>query len=137
MTAKIVVACDDIEPDIALQAVDKIAECADRSSSEKPGQVIVGKRKNAGPIGGGDDHPSRCAMIAKVFSTPRLAPIFCHNGLCVLKYRTISTLVEIRIMTATISWQFRNFLGERYSQVPTFILPRQTNFYGVRWEFFN
>ncbi len=52
-------------------------------------------------------------------------------------YRTISTLVEIRIISATISWQFRNVLGERYSQVPSFIMPRQTNFYGVRWEFFN
>jgi len=50
-------------------------------------------------------------------------------------YRTISTKVEIRILSATISWQFRNVLGERYMQVPTFIMPRQTNFYGVRWEF--
>jgi hypothetical protein len=52
-------------------------------------------------------------------------------------YRTISTLLEIRILSATISWQFRNLLGERYSQVPFYIAPRQTNFYGVRWEFFN
>jgi hypothetical protein len=52
-------------------------------------------------------------------------------------YRTISTLIEIRILSATISWQFRNILGEKYSQVPSFQMPRQTNFYGVRWEFFN
>ncbi|MGH9884874.1 MAG: hypothetical protein ACREBE_05070, partial [bacterium] len=52
-------------------------------------------------------------------------------------YRTISTLLEIRILSATVSWQFRNLLGERYSQVPPFIGPRQTNFYGVRWEFLN
>ena len=50
-------------------------------------------------------------------------------------YRTISTLLEIRILTATITWQFRNVLGERYSQVESFIMPRQTNFYGVRWAF--
>jgi hypothetical protein len=50
-------------------------------------------------------------------------------------YRTISTLLEIRILSATVSWQFRNTLGERYSQVPGFIMPRQTNFYGVRWTF--
>ncbi|HWH50557.1 MAG TPA: hypothetical protein VN651_03375 [Gemmatimonadaceae bacterium] len=50
-------------------------------------------------------------------------------------YRTISTLLEIRILSATISWQFRNLLGERYNQVPTFLMPRQTNFYGVRWSF--
>ena len=52
-------------------------------------------------------------------------------------YRTISTLLEIRILSATVSWQFRNTLGERYKQVPNFIMPRQTNFYGVRWSFFN
>jgi len=52
-------------------------------------------------------------------------------------YRTISTLLEIRILSATVSWQFRNFLGERYRQVPNFIMPRQTNFYGVRWSFTN
>jgi hypothetical protein len=50
-------------------------------------------------------------------------------------YRTISTLLEIRILQATVTWQFRNFLGERYEQVPSFIMPRQTNFYGVRWYF--
>lgn len=52
-------------------------------------------------------------------------------------YRTISTLIEIRVLSATISWQFRNLLGQQYSQVPSFVMPRQTNFYGVRWEFFN
>jgi hypothetical protein len=52
-------------------------------------------------------------------------------------YRTISTLLEIRVLSATVSWQFRNFLGERYSQVPSFIMPRQTNYYGVRWDFFD
>jgi hypothetical protein len=52
-------------------------------------------------------------------------------------YRTISTLLEIRILSATVSWQFRNLLGERYKQVPNFIMPRQTNFYGVRWSFSN
>jgi hypothetical protein len=50
-------------------------------------------------------------------------------------YRTISTLLELRILSATISWQFRNVLGERYTQVPGFAMPRQTNFYGVRWSF--
>jgi hypothetical protein len=52
-------------------------------------------------------------------------------------YRTYSTLLEIRIADAVISWQFRNFLGERYAQVPGFSSPRQTNFYGVRWQFWN
>lgn len=52
-------------------------------------------------------------------------------------YRTIGTLLEIRILTATLTWQFRNILGERYQQFPGFAMPRQTNFYGVRWYFSN
>jgi hypothetical protein len=59
------------------------------------------------------------------------------DTLAVPGYRTIGLLLEIRILSATLSWQFRNMLGERYSTVPFFLMPRQTNFYGVRWEFFN
>jgi hypothetical protein len=64
-------------------------------------------------------------------------PIGKSDVLAVPGYRTISTLLEIRILDATVSWQFRNVLGERYTQVPFFSNPRQTNFYGVRWEFKN
>ena len=59
------------------------------------------------------------------------------NVVTVPGYRTVSSLLEIRILSATISWQFRNFLGERYQQVPGLLMPRQTNFYGVRWSFFD
>jgi len=52
-------------------------------------------------------------------------------------YRTISTLVQVRILTAEVFWNFRNVLGERYSQIPGYPLPRLTNIYGVRWEFWN
>lgn len=50
-------------------------------------------------------------------------------------YRTLTSLLEIRILSATISWQFRNMLGQRYSEIGGFIMPRQTNFYGIRWSF--
>jgi hypothetical protein len=50
-------------------------------------------------------------------------------------FRTISLLLEIRVVSATISWQFRNMLGERYSEIGGFVMPRQMNFYGVRWSF--
>jgi hypothetical protein len=36
-----------------------------------------------------------------------------------------------------VSYQFRNVLQERYAEVPGFIMPRQTQFYGVRWDFWN
>jgi hypothetical protein len=52
-------------------------------------------------------------------------------------YRTISTLLQVRILQAEVFWNFRNILGERYRQIPGFPATRQTNIYGVRWEFWN
>ena len=52
-------------------------------------------------------------------------------------YRTISTLLQVRIVTAEVFWNFRNVLAERYAHVPGYPLPRQTQVYGVRWEFWN
>ena len=52
-------------------------------------------------------------------------------------YRTLAFKLEIRIATAVVSYQFRNLLQEKYAQVPGFFMPRQTQFYGVRWDFWN
>jgi hypothetical protein len=49
----------------------------------------------------------------------------------------ISTLLEIRIATAVISWQFRNVVGTIYETYPGYVMPRLVNIYGVRWEFWN
>jgi len=35
------------------------------------------------------------------------------------------------------SWQYRNIVGTNRALVPGFLMPRQTNLYGVRWDFFN
>jgi hypothetical protein len=51
--------------------------------------------------------------------------------------RTVAFKLEIRIQTAVVSYQFRNVLQERYRLVPGFQMPRQTQFYGVRWDFWN
>lgn len=53
------------------------------------------------------------------------------------QYRAISTLFELRLYDAVISWQYRNILGEIYDIVPGFTAPRAINYYGVRWDFFN
>jgi len=49
----------------------------------------------------------------------------------------LSTLLEIRILQATIFWDFRNVLGYPYNLVPGYVMPRQVNVYGVRWSFWN
>ncbi|MDB4887339.1 MAG: TonB-dependent receptor plug, partial [Gemmatimonadetes bacterium] len=51
--------------------------------------------------------------------------------------RTLDFKLEIRVQSAVVSYQFRNLVQQRYAQVPGFTLPRQTQFYGVRWDFFN
>ncbi len=52
-------------------------------------------------------------------------------------YRTVGAQLEIRIERAVLSYRFQNALGERYNQVPGFLMPRQTSVYGVRWYFWN
>jgi hypothetical protein len=49
----------------------------------------------------------------------------------------LSALLEIRIQSAVVSWQVRNIVGSRNYQAPDYLRPRTTNFYGVRWEFWN
>jgi hypothetical protein len=49
----------------------------------------------------------------------------------------ITSLLEIRIATAVVSWQVRNVVGSRNYLAPDYLRPRTTNFYGVRWEFWN
>ncbi len=48
-----------------------------------------------------------------------------------------SSLLEIRILQGTITWQFRNLLGYPYNLVPGYIMPRTLNLYGIRWSFWN
>ena len=49
----------------------------------------------------------------------------------------ISTLLEIKISTAVIFWQYRNVVGAIYSTYPGYVMPRLVNLYGVRWQFWN
>jgi hypothetical protein len=53
------------------------------------------------------------------------------------QYRVISTMLELRLYDAVISWQYRNVVGEIYNVIPGFTAPRAINYYGVRWDFFN
>jgi hypothetical protein len=45
--------------------------------------------------------------------------------------------LEIRIVSAVLSYQFRNIRGDPYQLVPGYLMPRLTQIYGVRWEFWN
>jgi hypothetical protein len=49
----------------------------------------------------------------------------------------VSTLLEIRIMRAVLTYQQRNILGYLYQVVPGFEMPRVLAIYGVRWDFWN
>jgi hypothetical protein len=51
--------------------------------------------------------------------------------------RVPGALLEIRIASAILSYQYRNFTRERYELVPGAQMPVGVNIYGVRWEFFN
>jgi hypothetical protein len=45
--------------------------------------------------------------------------------------------LEIRIQSASVTYQLRNALNREYEQVPGITLPRLINYYGVRWHFAN
>ncbi len=51
--------------------------------------------------------------------------------------KTVSALLEIRILKAVISYQQRNLLSYQYEIVPGFEMPRVLAIYGIRWEFWN
>jgi hypothetical protein len=53
------------------------------------------------------------------------------------QYRLWGAELEIRLLTATISFQYRNFLAQEYQQVPGFTMPSVTSIYGIRWTFIN
>jgi len=51
--------------------------------------------------------------------------------------KTLSALLEIRIMRAVVSYQQRNILAYQYQVIPGFEMPRVLAIYGVRWDFWN
>jgi hypothetical protein len=51
--------------------------------------------------------------------------------------KTISALLEIRVMRAVVSYQQRNVLAYQHEIIPGFEMPRVLAIYGVRWEFWN
>lgn len=51
--------------------------------------------------------------------------------------KTLSALLEIRIMRAVLTYQQRNMLAYQYDVIPGFEMPRVLAIYGVRWEFWN
>ncbi|HEX9309234.1 MAG TPA: Plug domain-containing protein [Gemmatimonadaceae bacterium] len=51
--------------------------------------------------------------------------------------RTLSALLEIRILRAVLTYQQRNILGYQYQVIPGFEMPRVLAIYGVRWDFWN
>lgn len=51
--------------------------------------------------------------------------------------KSLSALLEIRIIRAVIYYQQRNILAYPYDVIPGFETPRVLAIYGVRWEFWN
>ncbi len=82
-------------------------------------------------------HLHLMAALTHEYRSQALFPISTGDIVQSSQYRTWGFLLEIRLLTATVSYQYRNLFGEQYSQVPGFLMPKQMNFYGVRWNFFN
>ena len=77
------------------------------------------------------------ASLAHEYRSSARFPLPGDSVVSIPDVRTLAFKLEIRVQTAVVSYQFRNVLQERYQLVPGFIMPRQTQFYGVRWDFWN
>jgi hypothetical protein len=77
------------------------------------------------------------ASLAHEYRSSTRFPLPGDSIVSVPDSRTLAFKLEIRIQTAVVSYQFRNLLQERYALVPGFQMPRQTQFYGIRWDFWN
>ena len=77
------------------------------------------------------------ASLAHEYRSTTRFPLPGDSLVSVPDSRTVAFKLEIRIQTAVVSYQFRNLLQERYALVPGFQMPRQTQFYGIRWDFWN
>lgn len=77
------------------------------------------------------------AAVTHEYRTRAAFPAEEDEVLLASQYRTVGFLLEIRLLQATLSYQFRNILNARYEQVPGFEAVRAVQYYGVRWNFFN
>jgi len=77
------------------------------------------------------------ASLAHEYRSGVRFPIKSDSVLTTAGFRTIAFRLEIRVQTAVVSYQFRNLLQERYQEIPGINMPRQTQFYGVRWDFWD
>ena len=62
---------------------------------------------------------------------------FADGSTALIAASPISTILEVRIKSATLNWQFRNLLGTVYETVPGYPMPTRVNLYGIRWNFLN
>jgi hypothetical protein len=77
------------------------------------------------------------ASLAHDYRSTVRFPLLDGGLISVPDTRVVSFRLEIRVQTAVVSYQFRNVLQERYRLIPGFEMPRQTQLYGVRWDFWN
>ena len=78
------------------------------------------------------------ASLAHEYRSRTLFPISGAAGIAsVPDSRTYNFHLEFRIVSAVLDYQFRNIRGDPYQTVPGYMMPRLTQFYGVRWEFWN
>jgi hypothetical protein len=80
------------------------------------------------------------ASLSQDYRSTTFFPVTVASGTSVTSVpdsRIYNFHLEIRIVSAILSYQFRNIRGDPYELVPGYIMPRLNQFYGVRWEFWN
>lgn len=77
------------------------------------------------------------AEVSHEYRTQAFFPLAAGDTLESSQYRSWNAMLEIRLLTATLTYQYRDFFDEVYQQVPGYRMPGPVNFYGIRWYFYN
>ncbi len=80
-------------------------------------------------------------LLAEAFHEHR-SPLFFPNaaggvGKSTAPTDILSARLEIRIESGTVFWEGRNLFGKIYDTAPGYVMPRNQQFYGLRWSFWN
>ncbi|MEO7965051.1 MAG: hypothetical protein ABIT38_14195, partial [Gemmatimonadaceae bacterium] len=75
--------------------------------------------------------------VTHEYRTAAYFPIDGEAPLRASQYRTLDLFLEIRLLQATLTYQFRNLLNANFTEVPGYAMHRPVQIYGVRWQFFN
>jgi hypothetical protein len=77
------------------------------------------------------------AALTHQYQSQLVVPSADPGGQSTRSWSVFGTLLEIRIANAVVTWDYRNMAGIQFDTFPGYLMPRNSSFYGIRWNFWN